>query len=381
MNTQANKEKFHELLGKEIGNIKIVEYIGEGSMGVVFKGHHNNLDIDVAVKVIKDELLNTKREEYLGRFEREARIAARLNHRCITRIIDYGEFEGRPYIVIEYVDGFTLSKFVEAHKDNVNEIDVLKLIALIASALQEAHQNNVIHRDIKPQNIMINRKGRPYLTDLGLARNVSDLSMTATSIIIGSPAYMAPENFTGESPVDFKSDIYSLGCVAYFAAFKRSPVKGRTMREIIDTHVEGDIDFVGKTDCRATTLNVIKKMIASDVNKRFATAQEIVVAVKEAIEDVQEQRKMEQIKKREEENDAEYYTETVEAEVTSKFIVSDSFLKIDHVLGLLEQQFGPAVSSHGSMKITHATSKDRMVLWIILISLVVCSIVGYLYTN
>lgn len=383
MTKQINQERIDKFLGKEIGNIKITEYIGEGSMGVVFKGHHDNLDIDVAVKIIKDELLTSKREEYLGRFEREARIAARLNHRCITRIIDYGEFEGRPYIVIEYIDGFTLSEFVKAHKNNINELDILKLIALIASALQEAHKNNIIHRDLKPQNIMLSKEGRPYLTDLGLARHISDISITGSSIIIGSPAYMAPENFSGDGTIDFRSDIYSLGCVAYFAAFKQSPVKGESMKEIANKHIAGDIDFDYPTDCSAVTLNLIKKMLAYDVEQRFDSAQDIVDEVKEIMQIAHEQKRRAQYKKEEEENsaEAEYYTETVEAEVTSEFTVSDSFLKIDHVLAILEKQFGSKVSSHGKMKITHSTMKDRLILWIILISLVTCSIVGYLYTN
>lgn len=381
MSVQNSTEKYNHFLGKEIGNIKIVDYIGEGSMGIVFKGHHNNLDIDVAVKVIKDELLTSKRDEYIARFKREAQIAARLNHRCITRIIDYGEFEGRPYIVIEYIDGFTLSDFVNVHKEHIKEIDILKLIALTASALHEAHAHKIVHRDLKPQNIMLTRVGRPYLTDLGLARHVADLSITSTSSILGSPAYMAPECFTSDNPTDYRSDIYSLGCVAYYAAFKQSPVKGSSLSEIMNKHITGDIDYVHPSDCTGLTLNIIKKMMAHDIDKRYSQAQDIVDEVKRVIPLVQEQKRKTQHKKQDEENDAdaEYYTETVEAEVTQEFTVSDSFLKIDHVLGMLEKPFTPVVSSHGSIDITHASRKDRIVLWIILISLIACSLIGYLY--
>ncbi len=383
MSKQISTEKYSHFLGKEIGNIEIVEYLGEGSMGIVFKGHHNNLDIDVAVKIIKDELLSSKRDEYIIRFRREAQIAARLNHRCITRIIDYGEFEDRPYIVIEYINGFTLSEFVNVHKNHINEIDVLKLIALIASALTEAHEHKIVHRDLKPQNIMLSKKGRPYLTDLGLARHMADLSVTSSSVILGSPAYMAPECFTSDNAMDFRSDIYSLGCVAYYAAFRQSPVKGATLNEIINKHIAGDIDYVFPTDCSATTINIIKKMMAHDIDKRFSTAQNIVDEVKDAIQLVQEQKRRAQYKKQNEEDDAdaEYYTETVEAEVTQEFTVSDSFLKIDHVLGILEKQFKPVVSAHGSIEITHASTKDRIILWITLISLIVCSLVGYFYAK
>ena len=384
MSTNINQSVMSYFLGKQIGNIKITEYIGEGSMGIVFKGHHSNLDIDVAVKIIKDELLTSRAKEYLKRFEREARIAARLNHRCITRIIDYGEFNKKPYIVIEYIDGFTLSDFVKAHSGHLDELNVLKLIGMTASALHEAHKNDIIHRDLKPQNIMISKQGRPYITDLGLARDVADMSLTQTAIIMGSPAYMAPECFSGDGKIDFRSDIYSLGCIAYFTAFKQLPVKGKTMQDVMHKHMTGDIEFNHPTGCSEITVNIIKKMMAFKIEDRYGSTLEIVAAIKNAIK--VKQKEIFHEKQKPVTSSQEYYTETVEAisEETitgiDSFSGSDAFLKIGDVLKVLEERLGPAVSSHGSIKIMHASIKDRIILWSLLVSLIVCSIIGYLYT-
>tara|TARA_R110002072_G_scaffold3149_1_gene23341 strand:- start:5553 stop:6722 length:1170 start_codon:yes stop_codon:yes gene_type:complete len=380
---------YSEYIGKKIGNIVVTDYIGEGTMGIVFKGHHKNLGIDVAIKIIKDELLSSKADEYLGRFEREARIAARLNHRCITRIIDYGFIENKPYIVIEYIDGFTLSEFIKACEDDIAEINVLKLIGMIASGLYEAHKNGIIHRDMKAQNIMISREGRPYITDLGLARDVADLTITQSSIIMGSPAYMAPENFTSEEGIDLRSDIYSLGCAAYYAAFKQLPVKGGSIKEIINKHINGDIDFGLPTNCGKETINIIKKMMNANIDERYQSAQGIVNDIKSVLANREKTAKASKdgIQKKSATASQEYYTETMEATSSVSYTDSDSltgsnvFLNVASVLKVLEERLGPAASSHGSINITHATLKDRMILWVLLTGLFACTIIGYLLTS
>ncbi len=380
---------YSEYIGQKIGNIIINSYIGEGTMGMVFKGHHKNLGIDVAVKIIKDALLKTKADEYLGRFEREARIAARLNHRCITRIIDYGFIENdKPYIVIEYIDGFTLSEFIKAYNDDIDEMNVLKLIGMIASGLYEAHRNGIVHRDLKAQNIMISRQGRPYITDLGLARDVADLTITQSSVVMGSPAYMAPENFTSEEGVDLRSDIYSLGCAAYYTAFKKLPVKGHSIKEIINKHLAGDINFEHPTKCSDATIEIIKKMMMVDVNERYQSAQEIVSDIKNILANYKKPAKS--IRERIEEDTVtasqEYYTETAEATTSVSYTGNDSltgsnvFLDVANVLKILEERFGTSSSTHGSINITHATLKDRMILWILLIGLLTSAIIGYVLT-
>ena len=384
MNTYSN------YIGKHVGNIKITEFIGKGSMGIVFKGHHANLDIDVAVKIIRDELLgNNKKDEYLKRFEREARIAAKLNHNCITRIIDYGQLENKPYIVIDYIDGFTLYDFVDAHNENLSELNILKLVGMIASALYEAHKNNIIHRDLKPQNIIISRNGRPYITDLGLARNITDFSVTQTAMILGSPAYMAPEHFTGKSPIDLRSDIYSLGCIAYFAAYKTLPVKGESIKDIMYKHITGDIDFTLDTACSEKTINIIKKMMAADLNKRYQITSEIVDDVKQTISKLKEEsRENLAIKSTDTDNNPdEKYVETIEGESIAQYeskdllIDSNTFLKVGQVLEALEKRLGPSVSNTGDIKITHASMLDRWILWVILICLITSTIIGYFFTS
>ncbi len=389
MAKQIFEASYSEYIGKKIGNIVITEYIGEGTMGIVFKGHHKNLDIDVAIKIIKEELLSSRADEYLGRFEREARIAARLNHRCITRIIDYGFIENKPYIVIEYIDGFTLSEFIKASEDDIAETNILKLIGMVASGLYEAHKNGIIHRDMKAQNIIISREGRPYITDLGLARDVADLNITQASVVMGSPAYMAPENFTSEAGIDLRSDIYSLGCTAYFAAFKMLPVKGVSIKEIINKHVNGDIDFSCQTNCSEATIEIIKKMMAPNINDRYQSAQEIVNDIKRLLDSQKKIAKSLKDRMQEKEVTAsqEYYTETMEATSSVAYTGSDSltgsnvFLNVASVLNILEERLGSSESSHGSINITHATLKDRMILWVLLTGLFAFTIIGYLLTS
>lgn len=385
MQNSVQKPVMSRFLGKNIGNIKITDYIGEGSMGIVFKGRHNNLDIDVAIKIIKDELLTVRAEEYLHRFEREARIAAKLNHRCITRIIDYGEFQNKPYIVIEYIDGFTLSEFVKAHKTHLTEENILKLMGMTASALHEAHSNDIIHRDLKPQNIMVSKQGRPYITDLGLAKDVTDMSLTQTSMVMGSPVYMAPECFTGEPEPGFKSDIYSLGCIAYFTAFKELPVKGKSMQDIMHKHMTGQFDFELPTACSDATIKIIKKMMAFKVEDRYQSSLEVVNAIKNALN---KKNKLTQKKQKEitetvkESNSGSNENNAMESTAgIDSFSGSDAFLKANDVLRVLEERLGPAVSSHGGSKIIHASIKDRLVLWALLIGLIACGFAGYFYTN
>ncbi len=396
MNTPSTRADYTNFLGKKIGNIKITDYIGEGSMGMVFKGYHENLDIDVAVKLVRDELLETSRDEYIKRFEREARMVAKLNHSCITRIIDYGQFEGRPYIVIDFIDGFTLDDFVKAHYDHVEEMNILKLLRMTSSAILEAHRNGIINRDIKPKNILLSREGRPFITDLGLARDISDSTITRASVVMGSPAFMAPETFNPEAPLDKRSDVYSLGCVAFYMAFRRLPVNGETVQDIIHGHLSGMISYDHPTACGKETIEIIKRMMASDIEKRFQGANHVVEAVKRRIVAINEENRAKLFESTQEiKNFSEIQVsvkdttpaqETVsldsrETDVEKQHTSTDSFLRVDSVIRTIEKRIGQAASTHSGKRIVHTALRERLILWVLLFGFILFAVGGFFYTN
>ncbi|MBU0699745.1 serine/threonine protein kinase [bacterium] len=203
-----------------IGGYEILEKIGEGGMATVYKARHKGLDIIRAVKVLSPD--RARDEEFLKRFEREAKIVAQLQHPNIIAVYDVGMDKGAYYIEMEYVDGVTLKELIKNEKLPVS-IGLL-IVAEVCQALEHAHKrqfsyrgeehHSVVHRDIKPSNIMISRDGRVKLTDFGIARAVDVADMTKTATIVGTAPYMSREQIDGE-PIDHKTDIYSLGVVLY----------------------------------------------------------------------------------------------------------------------------------------------------------------------
>ena len=223
-----------ELIGKSIGRYQILEQIGKGGMATVYKAYDTRLERDVAVKVIRREaFLPEDMEMLLKRFDREAKLLAGLSHPNIVGVMDFGEFEGAPYLVMEYLPGGTL-------KDRLGSPmpwrDAIKLLLPIANALEYVHDRNYINRDIKPSNVLMTEKGQPMLTDFGLLKVFGDkdkdaTSLTATGVGIGTPDYMAPEQWTGEATA--LSDMYSLGVVLYEMITGRRPYVADTPAAIL----------------------------------------------------------------------------------------------------------------------------------------------------
>ena len=205
-----------EMIGREIGRYRILERLGAGGMATVYKAHDDRLDREVAIKVIRREVFALdEMDMLLKRFEREAKSVARLSHPNIVGVIDYGEFEGSPYLVMEYLPGGTL-------KDRLGLPipwrEAIQLIVPVARALEYVHARNIINRDVKPSNILLTENGEPMLTDFGLVKMFEDKEQGTTSITtsgtgLGTPDYMAPEQWTGEATA--QSDLYSLGVVLY----------------------------------------------------------------------------------------------------------------------------------------------------------------------
>jgi serine/threonine protein kinase len=220
------------LIGKSLGRYHILEQLGEGGMAVVYKAYDTRLEADVGVKVIRTEnILPSALDRTLKRFEREAKALARLTHPNIVRVTDFGEHDGKPYLVMPYLSGGTLKKQLGKP---IEWQEAMRLLLPIARALDYAHRQNLIHRDVKPSNILITADGEPMLTDFGIAK-VLDLEETAdltgTGMGIGTPEYMAPEQWTGKT--SSQSDLYSLGVILYEMITGRKPYTAETPAAIL----------------------------------------------------------------------------------------------------------------------------------------------------
>ena len=226
--------------GRRFGQVRITGELGQGGMGKVFKGRHEGLDKDVAVKVMSEQLAADSISRQ--RFLREARTAAKLDHPNIVRVLDVNEQGNVPYIVLEFVDGEDLSEMLKRH-GRLNSIAALRAIAQVAEGLAHAHAEGIVHRDIKPHNLFASKDGRVKLGDFGLARAVEHATeITMPGAAIGTAHYMSPEQSSGQD-VDLRSDIYSLGVTAYHLLTGAPPYSGTTPVSIAVQHVNNDVPY------------------------------------------------------------------------------------------------------------------------------------------
>ncbi len=210
---------------------RFVEQLGEGGMGAVYKARHLALDRWVAVKVMRREL--SDHPDYVKRFLTEARIAGRLRHENLVSALDCGGAGGRYYIVMEFIEGRPLDAVLQ-ERGRLPEREALALVAKVAEALEYAWKHRIIHRDIKPQNILVTPEGTPKICDLGLSRDVStDVRLTATGAIHCTPAYASPEQARGERDLDTRTDVYSLGVTLYHLVTGRTPFEGNSIGDLL----------------------------------------------------------------------------------------------------------------------------------------------------
>jgi eukaryotic-like serine/threonine-protein kinase len=183
-----------DLSGHHIERYHVIEKLGEGGMAIVYRAWDTRLERDVAIKVIRqEEVIPSNLERVRKRFEREARALAKLNHPNIVKVIDYGEYENSPYLVMEYVPGGSLEEHINGQ---YAADEAASLLLPVAQALAYAHAKDMVHRDVKPSNILVNESGELMLSDFGIARileSQGQTKLTGTSVGIGTPEYMAPE--------------------------------------------------------------------------------------------------------------------------------------------------------------------------------------------
>jgi serine/threonine protein kinase len=220
------------LIGQSLGRYHILEQLGEGGMATVYKAYDTRLERDVAVKIIRRESFPPDQlERILKRFEREAKALAKLSHPNVVGVIDYGDYEGSPYLVMEFLPSGTLKQRLGKP---IPWPEAVRLLLPIARALQFAHGQGIVHRDIKPSNILITESGEPMLADFGIAKILESgetATLTGTGVGIGTPEYMSPEQWTGN--VTTQSDIYSLGIVFYEMITGRKPYTADTPAAVL----------------------------------------------------------------------------------------------------------------------------------------------------
>ncbi len=275
-----------DLTGHSFGRYHLLEKLGEGGMAIVYKAYDTRLEVDVAVKVIQtDNFPQNAVERALKRFEREAKSLARLTHPNIVKVTDYGEYEGKPYLVMPYLPGGTLK--TRLGKPMV-WAEAVTLLLPIAEALEFAHSQGMIHRDVKPANILITQSGRPMLSDFGIAKILDldkNFDLTGTNAAIGTPEYMAPEQASAKN-VDHRADIYALGIVLYEMVTGRKPFMADTPMAVLIKHATEPLPrpkkFMPTLPDRAE--KILIKALAKIPADRYQSMAEFSSALQQSVE-------------------------------------------------------------------------------------------------
>jgi serine/threonine-protein kinase len=252
---------------------EIVEELGRGGMAIVFKAKENQLDREVAIKVLPFSLAFDK--EFVERFQREARTSARLEHPNIIPIYRVGKSGRVIYFVMKFLRGKPLSSVLSA-RGSLPPVEIKKILAEVGRALAYAHKKEIVHRDIKPDNIMFDEHGHAVVTDFGIAKAASGGKLTGTGMSIGTPHYMSPEQAKAQ-PLDGRSDIYSLGVVAYQCLTGGVPFDGEDSFSIGYKHIMEEIPTPPLDNQEKRQLfEVVRKMMAKTPAQRFQNAEELV---------------------------------------------------------------------------------------------------------
>jgi len=271
------------LLGATIDGYHILDEIGQGGMATVYRAHQLSMNRDVAIKMLPEQLLHQGNS--LERFQQEASIVARLEHRAIVPVHQYGEHQGMPYLVMRYMDGGSVDDLLI--DGPIAPEHALSILQQIAPALDYAHREGVLHRDLKPSNILLDANGDAYITDFGIARILgSTAKQLTTSGVVGTPSYMSPEQAQGKE-LDWRSDLYALGVVVFAMLTGQRPFDGDTPYSIAVKHVTER----PPSPCQINPLlpisveRVLLKALEKQCERRYASARELVDALRQALED------------------------------------------------------------------------------------------------
>jgi serine/threonine protein kinase/tetratricopeptide (TPR) repeat protein len=271
------------LLDKKLGPYKITEEIGSGGMATVYRAYQASMDRHVAIKVIRTSILHepTLKE----RFRREARLIARLEHPHLLPVYDFDGDHEPPYIVMRYLEGGTLKQVLA--EGELPHSEMLYTLKQVAAALDYAHRQGVVHRDLKPSNIMIDREGNAFVTDFGIARaGGNEENLTGAGDLIGTPAYMSPEQARGDSNVDGTADVYALGALIFEMLTGTPPYQHESSLGVLMAHLNEPVPSARSRNAELPEAvdTVIAKALEKDKTKRYASAETLVADLAKALQ-------------------------------------------------------------------------------------------------
>ncbi len=258
----------------------LIDTIGHGGMATVYKAFQPSVGRYVAIKVLPRQY--SEDPAFTKRFQREARMIARLEHRSVLPVYAYGEFEGQPYIVMRLLESGSLRK--RLYQGRLPLPTIARMLEQIAEGLDYAHQQGIVHRDLKPSNILLDERDNAYLTDFGIAKMLGTTTHVTTEGVVGTPHYMSPERCRGKSAIP-ASDIYSLGAILFELITEQPPFDADTPLAVMYMHVREPIPSVTEIDptLPAAIDDVIARAMAKDPEDRFPTAVDLAAAFKEAV--------------------------------------------------------------------------------------------------
>lgn len=276
----AGRSSAPELSGT-FGRYQILKTLGRGAMGVVYLARDTHLERNVALKV--PQLSGPEHPDTIERFYREARAAAVLRHPHLCPVFDVGQIGDRHYISMAYIEGHTLARYINPARPQKGAA-AAALIRKIALGIQEAHRHGIVHRDLKPGNIMVDSRGEPLVMDFGLARNVSssDITrMTQAGMLVGTPAYMSPEQIEGDQEIGIATDIWSLGVILYELLTAQLPFPGNTIYKVLGNILNSEPRPLGelRPDLPPELVAICHRMISKNIADRFATMTEVAEAL------------------------------------------------------------------------------------------------------
>jgi serine/threonine protein kinase len=264
-----------DLTGKQLGQYQLVALLGEGGMAVVYKAYQPNMERCVALKILPRHY--AAEPDFIRRFKQEARIIASLEHPNVLPVYDYGEADGYTYIVMRYIEGGkTLADLMRGQSLSLSQIH--NILSKIAAALDYSHSRGVVHRDVKPSNVLIDQQDNLLLSDFGLAKVfVSSPKFTTSGVFLGTPTYASPEQCLGRSDLDGRSDVYSLGVMLYEMTTGRPPFDAETPMAIVVKHINDPLPLPRKVNpaLPESVERVILKALAKQPNGRYQTAGEM----------------------------------------------------------------------------------------------------------
>jgi len=254
---------------EKIGKYKILEILGQGAMGIVYRALDPDIDREVAIKTIRFDMITDEsgKSDIMKRFMREAQAVGKLEHPNIVTIYDVGREEDLTYIVMQLIDGESLKEIIESGK-KYSITEVVQIMHCLCDSLGYAHNQGVIHRDVKPANILIDRKDKIHLVDFGVAR-IEMSNMTTLGTVLGTPSYMAPEQVMG-SPADNRADIFALGVILFELLAGRRPFEGDRITTVIYKIAHEEPPFLSEVKDESLKIfePVIKKALAKDPKDR-----------------------------------------------------------------------------------------------------------------